>query len=120
MSVFISRQSKKFIRNFDYKRGDEFLNLTKEQIRWTIGIFTGHGKFRYHLKKIKMRDDDTCRYCRESQETAEHLLCDCDALIQKRKQVLEEYYLNPTDLDGYKLSRIYEFLEKIGIVSDND
>jgi hypothetical protein len=109
------RQSKKFISHVDYKRALELLSMTKERMRWTIGVFTGHGKFRYHLKKIKLIDDDTCRYCDMEEESAEHIICHCDRLMHKRFYAFGNHYLDPPDMSGYKLTRINKFLELIGI-----
>lgn len=114
------RQTKRFLSYVDYKRALELLHMTKEQMRWTIGIFTGHGKFRYHLKKIRLREDSTCRYSEMEEETAEHLLCDCSKLMHKRFYILGSHYLDPPDIAGYKFSRVYKFLEFIGITRDDE
>ena len=70
------RQSKRFIFEACAKRTKELISLTKNQLRWVIGAFTGHGKFRYHLKKMKLLSNDECRFCNIEPETAEYLLCE--------------------------------------------
>lgn len=54
------------------------------------------------------------------QKLMEHLLCDCSKLMHKRFYILGSHYLDPPDIAGYKFSRVYKFLEFIGITRDDE
>ena len=40
-------------------------------------MLSGHGFFNAYLKRLKKRDDESCRYCGSLVETAEHTLFVC-------------------------------------------
>jgi hypothetical protein len=106
------RQSKIFINGTCPKRTKELLSLCKKHLRWIVGIFTGHGKFRYHLKKMKLTEDDVCRFCGIEPETAEHLLCSCTALQNCRYRFFGDPYPDPPDYMDFELRDVIGFLEK--------
>ena len=78
----------------------------KSQIRTLTGLLTGHGRINYHLRKIGLTQDDTCRLCREDIETSAHILCECEALAGTRRlsfgmpflEAKEVRQLNPDDV----------------------
>jgi len=39
---------------------------------------------KYYLHKLGQTDNATCRLCKGADETAEHILCTCDAISLKR------------------------------------
>ena len=62
-----------------------------------VTFLTGHGKFNAHLKKMSVITDAKCKYC-EEEETARHIMCDCDAYsalkyitMGKSKYQLKDY-----------------------------
>ena len=60
------------------------LELDRQSLRKLTWFATGHGPLGYQLKKTGRSDTDVCRFCATEVETAEHLLCDCDALSRSR------------------------------------
>jgi hypothetical protein len=49
-------------------------------------IVTGHGELRPYFRTLEIIDDLTC-LCKNSPQTADHLLWDCE-LLRKQRQVL--------------------------------
>ena len=72
--------SKKFIAGPNKTRSKILLKLNRKDLRLVTGFLTGHYRVRYKLKQWKIIRDDSCRFCCESPETTEYLLCDCEAL----------------------------------------
>jgi hypothetical protein len=46
-------------------------------------IVNGHGKLRSYFQRFKIIDDPTC-LCKKSQQTADHLLRECELLRMQR------------------------------------
>ena len=62
-----------------------------------IAFYTGHGRFRRHLQNMQILDESKCKFCDED-ETAEHVMCKCDAYaiirhkyFQKSECVLQDF-----------------------------
>ncbi|GBP11128.1 Retrovirus-related Pol polyprotein from type-1 retrotransposable element R1 4 [Eumeta japonica] len=51
-----------------------------------------HCRLNYHLKKLKLVNNDSCRLCKEGQETAEHILCECPAAYRRRTTYFPQTY----------------------------
>lgn len=49
----------------------------------------------YHINKIGILSDTTCRGCDLEPETARHFLCTCPALRNLRTRPLRDFYLTP-------------------------
>ena len=73
-------------------------------------FFTGHGYFKKHLKNMKLVTDDNCRKCGDIFETAEHLLCECEALERQRYQLFGQLVLEPSDFMMLPLKKILDFI----------
>ena len=58
-----------------------------------LQMISGCNHLAYHQVRIGTMDDKPCRYCRAegSEETAEHLLSDCDAFFTLRHRTLEDH-----------------------------
>jgi hypothetical protein len=79
------------------KRTKDLLKLNRNQLRWVIGLFTGHCHLKGHLFKLGLTDDPTCERCLEEVESATHILCDCEAIAYLRFRHLGQYFLEPSD-----------------------
>jgi hypothetical protein len=49
-------------------------------LRWVVGLLTGHCHLKGHLFKLGLSNSPTCERCREEDEMATHVLCECEAL----------------------------------------
>ncbi|KAG5896369.1 hypothetical protein JTB14_005847 [Gonioctena quinquepunctata] len=82
----------------------DLLNRTKARI--IVGLLTGHCGLRKHLNTMGVRRETVeCRLCDEEEETASHIIFDCDAL-SRRRQNSPETGMNPKNLINRLLNLI--------------
>jgi len=70
--------------------------------------------FYFNIHKVRMlglTDNATCRLCKGADETAEHILCKCDAISLKRLLYLEKANLTPEEIVSVPLDRCLTSLE---------
>jgi hypothetical protein len=60
------------------------LKLNRGQLRWVVGLLTGHCHLKGHLFKLGLTDNPTCERYLEEDESATHILCDCEAIAYLR------------------------------------
>jgi hypothetical protein len=90
------RHAKLFIGKPCKKRADNLLKLSRHLLRLTVAIFKGHVPVRGHLYTMGMFDGDpTCRFCRKETETAQHIICCCEALACQRYNVFGNLFVEP-------------------------
>jgi hypothetical protein len=77
-------QAKGLILRPSARREKGLLKLNRDQLRWIVGLFTGHCRLKKHLFKLGLMDDPTCDRCLEEDESATHILCDCEATAHLR------------------------------------
>jgi hypothetical protein len=78
------RQAKGFILGPSAKRTRDLLKLNRDQLRWVVGLFTGHCHLKGHLFKLGLADNSICERCQEKDKSATHILCDCEAIAYLR------------------------------------
>ena len=83
-------------------------------MRRITGVLTGHCPVRYHLQRIGLTEDPTCRMCLEDEETSEHLLCECEALAYRRFQTFGRAVLKPEDIANAIPKDINRFISNLG------
>jgi hypothetical protein len=64
------------------KRTKDLLRLNRDQLRWVVILLTGHCHLKGHVFKMGLTDDPICERCLEDDESATHVLCDCEALAK--------------------------------------
>lgn len=106
------RQAKKFIE-YSTTKAKKLLLLPKNEIRLITGLFTGHCPVKYHFKKLGLEDSDKCRLCESEVESAEHIICKCDALARFRLKHLGQTLLTPEEVKGKTLRDILCFAAEI-------
>jgi hypothetical protein len=104
------RQAKGLIRGPSAKRARELLNLGMNQLRQVVGLLTGHCHLRGHLFKLGLSDSPTCERCLEEDETATHVLCECEALAHQRLRHLVQYFMEPSDYFDVPTYKILQFI----------
>jgi hypothetical protein len=70
-------QVKGLIQGPRARRTKDLLKLNRDQLRWVVGLLTGHCHLKGHLFKLGLTDDSICL---EEDESATHILCDCEAV----------------------------------------
>jgi hypothetical protein len=71
---YLEEQAKGLISWPSAKRTKDLLNLNRDQLRWMVGLLTGHFHLKGHLFKMGLTNDPTCERCLEEDESATHIL----------------------------------------------
>ena len=108
------RQCKEFGVDLETKRAKGLVRLSRQNIRASICLLTGHGGFGKHLHRMGLATSPTCPHCGLVDETAKHLLCECDALHHIRMQTTGLRYLDPAAISGICLTDLLNFLRESG------
>jgi hypothetical protein len=67
------KQAKGLISGPSARRSKDLLKLNEDQLRWIVGLFTGHCHLKGHLFKRGLTDDPICERCLE--EDQPHTSC---------------------------------------------
>jgi hypothetical protein len=86
------KQAKGLIFGPSAKRTKDMLRLNRDQLRWIVGLLTGHCHLKGHFFKIGLTDDPTCERCLEEDESTTHILCDCEAIGNLRFHHLGQFF----------------------------
>jgi hypothetical protein len=71
-----------------------------------VEILTGHAPVRGHLYTMGLFDGDpTCRFCRKETETAQYIICCCEALARQRYDVFGNRLVETKDISTACLSK---------------
>ena len=87
--------------------------LSKNELRKMTDILTGHCPVNYHLKNMKKVLENTCRFCQEATETAEHILCFCEAVHQQRLMHLNSRFIKPRRICQLAPRQVVKFIEDL-------
>jgi hypothetical protein len=68
------KQAKGLISGPSTRRMRDLLKLNRDQLRWMVGLFTGHCHLKGHLFKLGLTAEPTCERCLEEDESATHIL----------------------------------------------
>jgi ribonuclease HI len=107
------RQAKRLISPYNIK---DVLNLEKHNLRVLTGLLTGHCTLRYHMHKLGLNDQPTCRLCLEEDETSEHIMCHCEAITRLRLNFLGKLFLTPKDIHSTPPRDILRFIKNLNII----
>lgn len=108
------KQAKRFI-NPSSKRTKELIELSKPELRHITGLLTGHCPLRYHLNKMGKAESNLCRFCGNRAETAEHVLCECKALVRQRLLHLGKACFTPDEMVKAPPRKILGLYKSLGI-----
>ncbi|PNF24898.1 hypothetical protein B7P43_G10162 [Cryptotermes secundus] len=112
------RQAKGLIRGPSIKRAKELLKLNRNQLRWVVGLLTGHCHLKGHLFKLGLSDSPTCKRCQEDNETATHILCECEALAYLRLRHLGQYFMESSEYFDAPTYKILRFIRSAGLLRE--
>jgi hypothetical protein len=107
-------QSRRFI-NYSKSKTKILLKMSRIELSVYTGLMTGHCPTRGYLTRIKKAHDDTCRLCLEHPETAEHLLCECEAVARARQNLLGHSFPTINDLKLVKPNKIVGFIRNLNL-----
>jgi hypothetical protein len=69
-----------------------------------------------HLFKLGLSNSPTCERCQERNETATHILCECEALACLRLRHLGQYFMEPSDYFDVPTYKILRFIRSAGLL----
>jgi hypothetical protein len=81
-----------------------------------VGLFTGHCHLKGHLFKLGLTDDPACERCLEKDESATHILCDCEATAYLRVRHLGPFFKEPSDYYDASINKVLHFIRSVGLV----
>ncbi|XP_072161372.1 retrovirus-related Pol polyprotein from type-1 retrotransposable element R1 [Bemisia tabaci] len=82
------RHSKQMLEGYSRKMTANLLHRSREQLGILSGLLTGHNLLRKHMHRMGIfKDEPKCRLCEVEEETAEHIIFDCEALEKKRQDI---------------------------------
>lgn len=83
------RHSKLMMEKQSNQLTANILQLNRTQLRVVTGLLTGHCHLRKHLYKMGIfRNEPLCRLCNEEEETASHIIFECEAIAYRRQNFL--------------------------------
>jgi hypothetical protein len=78
---------------------------------WVVGLLTGHCHLKGHLT-----DDPICERCLEEDESATHILCDCEAVAHIRFRHLGQVFMEPSDYYDAPIDKVLHFIRGVGLI----
>jgi hypothetical protein len=98
------------------KRTKDLLRLNRDQLRWVVGLLTGHYHLEGHLFKLGLTADPICERCLEGDESSTHILCDCEAVAWTRFRHLGQYFLEPSDYYDAPTDKVLHFIWSVWLI----
>jgi hypothetical protein len=110
------KQAKGFISGPSSRRTKDLLRLNRDQLRWVVGLLTGHCHLKGHLYKLRLTDDPTCERCLQQHESATHILCDCEAIVYLRFRHLGQFFMEPGDFYDVAIIKVPHFIRSVRLI----
>jgi hypothetical protein len=109
-------QAKGLILRPSARRMKDLLRLNRDQLRWVVGLLTGHCQLKAHLFKLGLTDDPICERCLEEDESDTHILCDCEAVAHVRFRDLGQFFMGPSDYYDAPIYKVLHFSRGVGLI----
>jgi hypothetical protein len=68
------------------------------------------------LFKLGLTDDPICERCLEEDESATHILCDCEAVAHLRFRHLGQFFMEPSDYYDAPIGKVLHFIRGVGLI----
>jgi hypothetical protein len=81
-----------------------------------VGLFTGHCHLKGHLFKLGMTDGPTCETCLGEDESATHILCDCEVIAHLRFHHLGQFFMEPSDYYDAPINKVLHFIRSVELI----
>ncbi|KAJ8919261.1 hypothetical protein NQ315_003844 [Exocentrus adspersus] len=106
------RQAKMFIKERSARLTDDLLGQNRKAIRIIVGLLTEHCRLNKHMSLMGLAEEATCRFCSEEEETAVHVLCQCEGLARLRFLILGEENPSASSYTKAPLSRLWSLIQR--------
>jgi hypothetical protein len=104
------REAQGFIQGPSAGRTKDLLKLNRDQLRWVVRLLTGHCHLKGHLFKLELANNPICERCLEEDQSATHILCDCQAIAYLRFRHLGEFFMEPSDYYDAPIDKVLHFI----------
>ena len=111
------RQTKYFYKVPDKQKAKVLLGYNRDNLSMLVRFVTGHAFLKRHNKIVERgtkigeeNEDIYCRLCSSNTEweTPHHLICKCEALMHRRKEIFGDFFL-PDD-PKWDIKNLMDFL----------
>jgi hypothetical protein len=110
------KQAKGFLQGPSVRRTKGQLKLNGNQLQWARGVLTGHCHLKGHLFKLGLTNSPTCERSLEKDESAAHILCNCEAIAYLRFRHLGHYLMECGDYKDTPISKILHFIQSVELL----
>ena len=104
-----NRIGKLWFDRIDIKRSKQLLSFSKNQLRVLMQVLTGHNDLNYFLHKLGLVESPMC-LCGMREETVEHVVGECLMYIERRKRILNQFVISPTNFSSLNFKKLLKFL----------
>jgi len=108
------RQAREFISGPSLGTRAKFMTFNRIQSRVVTGLLMGHNTLRRLLYLLGLLDSTLCRECEVGEETAAHILYECEALASLRHAYLACFVLGAEDIRWLGLGVIWNCSKVVG------
>ena len=108
------RQARELISGPSPAAKTRLLSFNTMESRVVTGLLTEHNTLRRHFYTMELIDSPLCRRCGAEEETAAHVLCECEALATLGHTHLGSSFLDPEDVRNLSLGESGTFLKGQG------
>jgi hypothetical protein len=113
------RHAKKMINKSLNKITSDLLILSRNQMRLVVGLLTGHCHLRKHLHRLGIyKEEPVCRKCGMGEETAHHILFECEALGRIRYSVLGPSRFELETIHQEPIKPMLDLIRNAGILDE--
>jgi hypothetical protein len=81
-----------------------------------VELLTGHCHLKGHLFKLGLTDDIICEWYLEEDESATHILYDCEAIAYLRFPHLGQFFMEPSDYYDAPMDKVLHFIRDVGFI----
>jgi hypothetical protein len=106
------KQAKTPIQGPSANKTTEMLQLNSDQLRWVLGLLTGHWHLKGHLFNLGLANSPRCKRCIEKEESATHILCDCEKKAYLRFYHMGHYFMEPSDYYDAPIRKVLCIIRK--------
>jgi hypothetical protein len=69
-----------------------------------------------HLFKLGLTDNTTCERCLEEDDSATHILHDCEAIAHLIFRHLGQFFMEPSDYYDAPINEVLHFVRNVGLI----
>jgi hypothetical protein len=109
-------QAKGLIQGPSARRTKNLLKLNRDQLRWVVVLLTGHCHLKVHIFKLGLTGDPICERCLEEDESATHILCDCEAVAHIRFRHLGQFFMEPSNYYHAPIDKVLHSIRNVGLI----